>query len=57
MNLKTNIIITIYINNILIINFNKIDIKYIKNNFNIKFYILNLNLYIYYLNIIIKKSY
>ena len=46
----------IYVNNILIINFNKIDIKRIKNNFNIKFHILNLKLYIYYLNMIVKKK-
>ena len=56
-NFKINIIITFYINNIFIINFNKINIKYIKNDFNFKFYILNLKLYIYYLNIIVKKNY
>ena len=57
MNFKINIIITFYINNIFIINFNKINIKRIKNDFNIKFHISNLKLYIYYLNIIIKKNY
>ena len=57
MNLKINIIITLYINNILIINLNKINIKYIKKNLNVKFYISNLRLYIYYLNIIIKRDY
>ena len=56
-NFKINIIITLYINNIFIINFNKIDIKRIKNNFNIKYHISNLKSYIYYLNIIIKKNY
>ena len=56
MNFKINIIITFYINNIFIINFNKIDIKHIKNDFNIKFYISNLKSYIYYLNIIVKKN-
>ena len=57
MNIKLNIIITFYINDILIINFNKFDIQYIKNNFNVKFYILNLRLYIYYFDIIVKKDY
>ena len=55
-NLKLNIIVTLYINNIQIIDFNKNDIKYIKKKFNIKFYIINIKLYIYYLNIIIKKD-
>ena len=56
MNLKLNIIITLYINDIQIINFNKNDIKYIKKDFNVKFYIINIRLYIYYLNIIIKRN-
>ena len=55
-NFKINIIITLYVNNIFIINFNKIDIKRVKNKFNIKFYISNLKLYVYYLNMIIKKN-
>ena len=42
-------------NNVFIINFNKIDIKRIKSDFNIKFYILDLRLCVYYLNIIVKK--
>ena len=46
-NLKINIIITFYINDIFIIDFNKINIKRIKNDFNIKFHISNLKLYIY----------
>ena len=56
MNFKINIIITLYVNNIFIIDFNKIDIKYVKNNFNIKFYILKLRLYVYYLNMIVKRN-
>ena len=55
-NLKINIIMTFYINNIFIIDFNKINIKHIKNNLNIKFYISNLKSYIYYLDIIVKKN-
>ena len=57
MNFKINIIMTFYINNIFIINLNKINIKRVKNNFNIKFHILNLKSCVYYLNIIVKKNY
>ena len=57
MNLKLNIIVIFYINNIQIIKFNKNNIKRIKKNLNIKFYIINIKLYIYYLNIIIKRDY
>ena len=56
-NIKLNIIITLYVNNILIIDFNKFDIQCIKNNLNVKFYISNLKLYIYYFDIIVKKNY
>ena len=56
MNFEINIIITIYVDNVLIIDFNKIDIKRVKNNLNIKFHISNLKLCIYYLNMIIKKN-
>ena len=55
-NIKLNIIITFYINNVLIIDFNKFNIQRIKNNFNVKFYISNLKLHIYYFDIIIKKN-
>ena len=44
-------------NNILIINYNKFAIRYIKDNLNVKFYIFNLRSYIYYLDIIIKRDY
>ena len=43
-------------NNILIINYNKFIIRYIKDNLNVKFYIFNLRSYIYYLDIIIKRD-
>ena len=56
MNLKKKIIITLYVDNVLSINYNKIAIKRIKNILNVKFYILNLKLYIFYLNIIIKRN-
>ena len=56
MNFKKKIIITFYIDDILIINRNKIFIKRIKNALNVKFHILNLKLYIFYLNIIVKRN-
>ena len=56
MNLKKEIIITFYINNVLIINRNKVVIKRIKNILNVKFHILNLRLYVFYLNIIVKRD-
>ena len=56
MNLKKEIIITLYIDDILIINHNKIIIKRIKNVLNVKFHILDLRLCAFYLNMIIKKN-
>ena len=56
MNFKKEIIITFYIDNVLIINRNKIVIKRIKNILNVKFHILNLRLCAFHLNIIIKKN-
>ena len=57
MNFKKKIIITLYVDNILIINHNKIVIKRIKNVLNVKFYISDLRLCVVYLNIIIKRNY
>ena len=45
-----------YVDNVLIINRNKVVIKCIKDVLNVKFYMLNLRLYVFYLNIIIKKN-
>ena len=56
MNVKKNIIIALYINDLLIINYNKIIIQTIKIAFNVKFCISNLRLYVYYLDIIIKRN-
>ena len=56
MNLKKKIIITLYVDNILIINRNKVVIKRIKNVLNVKFHILNLRLCVFYLNIIVKRN-
>ena len=51
------IIVIIYINNILFINFNKVDIQAIKNRFYKKFKMIDLNLCIYYFDMIIVKDY
>ena len=56
MNFKKKIIITFYVDNVLIINRNKVVIKRIKNALNVKFHILNLKLYVFYLNIIVKRN-
>ena len=55
-NLKKRIIITFYIDDILIINRNKVVIKRIKNVLNVKFHMLNLRLCVFYLNMIVKKD-
>ena len=57
MNFKKKNIITLYIDNVLIINYNKIIIKRIKNVLNVKFHILDLRSYVFYLNIIVKRDY
>ena len=54
---KEDIIIILYIDNILIIDYSKIAIQRVKNKLNIKFHILDLRLYIYYLSITIKRDY
>ena len=56
MNFKKRIIMTLYIDNILIINRNKVVIKRIKNALNAKFHMLNLRLCAFYLNMIVKRN-
>ena len=56
MNLKKKIIITFYIDNVLIIDRNKVVIKRIKNALNVKFHILNLKSCVFYLNMIVKRN-
>ena len=56
MNFKKEIIITLYVDNVLIINRNKIVIKQIKDALNVKFHMLNLRLCVFYLGIIIKRN-
>ena len=46
----------LYIDDVLIINRNKIVIKRIKDVLNVKFYIFDLKSYIFYLNIIVKRN-
>ena len=54
--LKTDIIIALYINNILITNLSRLEIQRVKNTLNIKFKISNLGLYSYYLDITIIRN-
>ena len=56
MNFKKKIIITLYVDNVLIINRNKVVIKRIKDALNVKFHISDLKLYAFYLDMIIKKN-
>ena len=56
MNLKKKIIITLYVDDVLITNHNKIVIKRIKDALNVKFHISNLRLYVFYLSIIVKRN-
>ena len=56
MNFKKEIIITLYVDDVLIINRNKVIIKRIKDVLNVKFYILNLRSCVFYLNIIVKRN-
>ena len=56
MNFKKKIIVTFYVDDVLIIDRNKVIIKRIKNVLNVKFHMLDLKLYAFYLNIIVKKD-
>ena len=56
MNVKKNIIVALYVNDILIIDLSKIDIQRIKKALNNKFYIFDLKPYIYYLDMIVKRN-
>ena len=47
---------TFYIDDILIINRNKVVIKRIKNVLNVKFHMFDLKSYVFYLNMIIKRD-
>ena len=56
MNVKKSIIIALYVNNILIIDLNKIGIQRIKKALNNKFHMFDLRSYVYYLDIIVKRN-
>ena len=56
MNVKKNIIVVLYVNDILIIDLSKIDIQRIKKILNNKFYMFDLRSYVYYLDIIVKRD-
>ena len=51
-----NIIVALYVNNVLVIDFFKTDIQYVKNVLYAKFKMSNLNLCAYYLNIIVSRD-
>ena len=56
MNAKKSITVTLYMNDILIIDLSKIDIQRIKKALNDKFYMFDLRSYVYYLDIIVKRD-
>ena len=56
MNVKKNITVVLYVNDILIIDLSKIDIQRIKKALNNKFYMFDLGPYVYYLDIIVKRN-
>ena len=55
-NPKTSIIITLYIDDVLITGPNRTNIQRIKDALNAKFHIINLELYVYYLGIIVTRD-
>ena len=56
MNVKKNITIALYMNNILIIDLSKIGIQRIKKTLNNKFHMFDLRPYVYYLDMIVKRD-
>ena len=56
MNVKKNITVVLYINNVLITDLSKIDIQRIKKALNDKFYMFDLRSYVYYLDMIVKRN-
>ena len=53
---QTDIIIALYVDDVLIINSNRTDIQRIKDTLNVKFYITDLELYAYYLEITVIRD-
>ena len=56
MNVKKNITVALYINDILITDLSKIDIQRIKKALNNKFHMFDLGSYVYYLGMIVKRD-
>ena len=56
MNVKKNITVVLYINNVLITDLSKIDIQRIKKALNDKFHMFDLGPCVYYLDIIVKRD-
>ena len=56
MNVKENITVALYINDILIIDLSKIDIQRIKKALNDKFYMFDLGPCVYYLDMTVKRD-
>ena len=56
MNVKKDITVALYINDILITDLSKIDIQRIKKALNNKFHMFDLRSYVYYLDIIVKRD-
>ena len=56
MDLKKRIIVTLYVDDVLIINRNKAVIKRIKDALNAKFHMSNLRSYAFYLNMIVRRD-
>ena len=53
---QTDIIITLYVDDILITNSNRTDIQRIKDALNVKFYMIDLRLYAYYLEMTVTRD-
>ena len=53
---QTDIIIALYVDNVLIIDFNRVDIQRIKDTLNVKFHIIDLRFYAYYLEITVIRD-
>ena len=56
MNVKKNITVALYMNDILIIDLSKIDIQRIKKALNNKFHMSDLRPYAYYLDMTVKRD-
>ena len=56
MNVKKDITVILYVNDVLIIDLSKIGIQRIKKALNDKFYMFDLGSCVYYLNMIVKRN-